>query len=54
MHLAEEHFLGRSVGRFPLAHPPLQGPLMTLPILIGAFPLQPLPQRLGLQSWLAL
>jgi hypothetical protein len=48
MHLAEEHFLGRPVLRFPLPHPPLQGALMTLPVLARALPLQPLPQRLGL------
>jgi hypothetical protein len=54
MHLAEEHFLGRPVLRFPLPHPPLQGTLVTLPVLARAFPLQPLPQRLGLQSWLTL
>jgi len=54
MHLAEEHFLGRPVLRPPLPHPPFHRPPLPLPVLARAFPLQPLHQRLGLQSRLTL
>lgn len=54
MHLAEEDFLGRSVLRLPLPHPPLQRPSLTAPVLGRVFALQPVQERPGLQGRLAL
>jgi len=54
MHLAEVDFLGRSVLRLPLPHPPLQRPPVLLPIRPWVLPLQPVQQRLRLQARLAL
>ena len=54
MHLGEEHFLGRTVPPAPLPHAPLQRPPHTSPVPLRVFPLQPLPQRLGLQGRLPL
>ncbi len=54
MHLAEEHFLGRTVLRLPLPHPPLQGAPVPLPVLLGLLPFEPLQERLGLQRCLPL
>jgi len=53
MHLAEEHFLGRPVLGPPLPNAPFHGAPLPLPVLAGAFPLQPFHQRLGLQRRLA-
>jgi len=54
MHLAEEHFLGRPVLGLPLTHPSLHRPSLPLPVLAGAFPLQPVHQRFGLERRLPL
>jgi hypothetical protein len=48
--LAEEHFLGRPVLGLPASHPPFHRPPLPLPVLAGAFPLQPVHQCLGLES----
>ena len=50
MHLAEEHFLGRSVLRPPLFDPPLQGPQLTIGETTRIATLQPGEQGLSLQS----
>jgi hypothetical protein len=54
MHLAEKHFLGRTMLGFPLTHAPLQRATIGLPVLRRHFPLQPGQQRFGLQPRLAL
>jgi hypothetical protein len=54
MHLAEEQLLGRPVLGLPLPHPTFHRASLPLPVLPGIFPLQPIHQRLGLQSWLTL
>jgi hypothetical protein len=54
MYLAEEQLLGRTVLGLPLVHPPLQCPPHGLPAPLGIFPLQPFPERLGLQARLPL
>jgi hypothetical protein len=54
MHLAEEHFLGRPVLGTPLPHAAFHRPPLTLPVLAGTFPLQPVHQGLGLQRRLTL
>ena len=54
MHLREENLLGRPVLCFPLPRAPFQRAPLSLPVLIGVFALQPLQQRLGLQSRLPL
>jgi len=41
MHLAEKHFLGRPVLSLPLPNAPFHGAPLPLPVLAGAFPLQP-------------
>ena len=52
--LREEHLLGRSVLRLPLAHAPLQRPAAPPPVLGRLLAPQPLQQRLGLQLRLTL
>jgi hypothetical protein len=54
MHLAEEHFLGRSVLRLPLPNPAFQRAPVTPPVRARVLPLEPVHQRLGLQGWLTL
>lgn len=41
MHLAEKHFLGRSVLGLPLPHAPFHGPPLPLPVLAWTLTLQP-------------
>jgi hypothetical protein len=54
MHLAKEHFLGQPVLCFPLSHAPFQRTTLPLPVLTRMLALQPVYQRLGLQSRLTL
>jgi hypothetical protein len=54
MHLAEEHFLGRTMRGLPLPDAPFHRPSLLLPVLARVLALQPLHQSLGLQPRLAL
>jgi hypothetical protein len=54
MHLAEKHFLGRTMLGLPLPHPPFHSAALLLPVLIRVGTLQPLHQRLGLERRLTL
>jgi hypothetical protein len=54
VHLGKEYFPSRTMLATPLPHAPLQRPTHGIPVPLGIFPLQPFPQRLGLQGRLAL
>jgi hypothetical protein len=52
VHLAEDGQLGRSDGRPPLPHPPLERAAVGVEELAGVLPAEPVEQGLGGQPWL--